>query len=155
MMKTQYINTEISFINYLSNIINDLLITKNKNNKYYMKVIESSPNIITLSINIRNSKKVEIRLYAFKLELSKLRITIFPIESSNIIETIKQSSVVKFNILTYEGKKLFINLFTELIKYINLKVNFKDKEYNTKIADRNRNALSLIKDIENKFMLKK
>lgn len=155
MMKTQYTNTEISFINYLSNIINDLLITKNKNNKYYMKVIESSPNIITLSINTRNSKKVEIRLYAFKLELSKLRITIFPIESSNIIETIKQSSVVKFNILTYEGKKLFINLFTELIKYINLKVNFKDKEYNTKIADRNRNALSLIKDIEYKFMLKK
>lgn len=155
MMKTQYTNTEISFINYLSNIINDLLITKNKNNKYYMKVIESSPNIITLSINTRNSKKVEIRLYAFKLELSKLRITIFPIESSNIIETIKQSSVVKFNILTYEGKKIFINLFTELIKYINLKVNFKDKEYNTKIADRNRNALSLIKDIEYKFMLKK
>ena len=155
MMKTQYTNTEISFINYLSNIINDLLITKNKNNKYYMKVIESSPNIITLSINTRNSKKVEIRLYAFKLELSKLRITIFPIESSNIIETIKQSSVVKFNILTYEGKKLFINLFTELIKYINLKVFFKDKEYNTKIADRNRNALSLIKDIEYKFMLKK
>lgn len=155
MMKTQYTNTEISFINYLSNIINDLLITKNKNNKYYMKVIESSPNIITLSINTRNSKKVEIRLYAFKLELSKLRITIFPIESSNIIETIKQSSVVKFNILTYEGKKLFINLFTELIKYINLKVIFKDKEYNTKIADRNRNALSLIKDIEYKFMLKK
>ena len=154
-MKPQYTNTEISFINYLSNIINDLLITKNKNNKYYMKVIESSPNIITLSINTRNSKKVEIRLYAFKLELSKLRITIFPIESSNIIETIKQSSVVKFNILTYEGKKLFINLFTELIKYINLKVIFKDKEYNTKIADRNRNALSLIKDIEYKFMLKK
>lgn len=135
-------------IQTLMSIVDKLLLMPDNSNKYFMTIDQFSTSIINLSLYKKeNNSSKRIRIY--KLDLSKYRITIFSIYYTSYGEKIEEKSVKRLNVVSYDGKKLFIDLFVKLFKYVKLKYlrNKYDDHTTIDIIDKNKSALDDISHI--------
>lgn len=130
-MNVKYMDDSLC-VQSLSEMVDKLLEGKDNSYDYFMTVEQSSTTIINLSLYKKNSKGSSKRIRIYKLDLSKYRITIFKLDGVSTYREVIDQDVKRLNIVSYIGKKLFVELFTNLFKRMNLKY-LKDK-YN--IADK-------------------
>lgn len=132
--------------------ITSTILKKVNNNAAYMVVLngDASCSIINFALLKYDEKlKKYFRIRIYKLDLTKYRITIFQVTNTKLRERIIPEKVLRYNILTYEGKKLFNRLFMDLYeRYLMLKEN-KHVSIPPEVIENNKDALDDISFINN------
>lgn len=141
---------DVLFIQSLTELIDKLLDSKDNSYEYFMTVEQSSTTIINLSLYKKDGQKSSKRIRIYKLDFSKYRITIFKLDEFSTYREMIEQDVKRLNIVTYNGKKLFVELFIKLFKYIKLKyLKGTNKALNEQLIDDNKVALDDISFINN------
>lgn len=128
------------------------ILNRVNNNTEYMVVLNgdvscSIINFALLKYDEKLKKYFRIRIY--KLDLNKYRITIFQVTNTKLRERIIPEKVLRYNILTYEGKKLFNRLFMDLYER---HLMLKEDTYayvSPEVIENNKDALDDISFINN------
>lgn len=141
---------DVLFIQSLTELIDKLLDSKDTSYEYFMTAEQSSPTIINLSLYKKGGQKSSKRIRIYKLDFSKYRITIFKLDGFSTYREMIEQDVKRLNIITYNGKKLFVELFIKLFKYIKIKyLKGTNKALNEQLIDDNKDALDDISFINN------
>lgn len=127
------------------------------NNTEYMAVLngDASCSIINFALLKYDEKlKKYFRIRIYKLDLNKYRITIFQVTNTKLRERIIPEKVLRYNILTFNGKILFNRLFMDLYEhYLMLKEN-KNVSIPPEIIENNKDALDDISFINKLAVIK-
>lgn len=137
--------------------ITSTILKKVSNNATYMVVLngDASCSIINFALLKYNEKlKKYFRIRIYKLDLNKYRITIFQVTNTKLRERIIPEKVLRYNILTFNGKMLFNRLFMDLYEhYLRLKEN-KHTSIPPEVIESNKDALDDISFINNIAVIK-
>lgn len=134
---------DVLFIHSLTELIDKLLDSKDTSYEYFMTAEQSSTTIINLSLYKKDGQK------------SSKRIRIYKLDGFSTYREMIEQDVKRLNIVTYNGKKLFVDLFIKLFKYIKIKyLKGTSKAPNKQLIDDNKVALDDISFI-NTIALKK
>lgn len=129
----------------------------NNNSGAYMAVLngDASCSIIIFALLKYDEKlKKYFRIRIYKLDLNKYRITIFQVTNTKLRERIIPEKVLRYNILTFNGKILFNRLFMDLYEhYLMLKEN-KNVSIPPEIIENNKDALDDISFINKLAVIK-
>lgn len=129
----------------------------NNNSGAYMAVLngDASCSIINFALLKYDEKlKKYFRIRIYKLDLNKYRITIFQVTNTKLRERIIPEKVLRYNILTFNGKILFNRLFMDLYEhYLMLKEN-KHTSIPPEVIENNKDALDDISFINNIAVIK-
>lgn len=148
-MNTKYIDDGLC-IQSLSEMVDRLLEGKDNSYDYFMTVEQSSTTIMNLSLYKKNSKGSSKRIRIYKLDLSKYRITIFKLDGVSTYMEVIDQDVKRLNIVSYIGKKSFVELFTNLFKRMKLKyLKDKNEALDKQLIDDNKDALDDISFVKN------
>lgn len=146
-----YASNDKTVIEQLTQIASTILNRVN-NNSEYMVVLngDASCSIINFALlKYDENLKKYFRIRIYKLDLTKYRITIFQVANTKLRERIIPEKVLRYNILTYEGKKLFNRLFMDLYeRYLMLKEK-KHASIPPEVIENNKDALDDICFINN------
>lgn len=127
------------------------------NNTEYMAVLngDASCSIINFALLKYDEKlKKYFRIRIYKLDLNKYRITIFQVTNTKLRERIIPEKVLRYNILTFNGKLLFNRLFMDLYEHY---LRLKDKKHTSippEVIESNKDALDDISFINNIAVIK-
>lgn len=137
--------------------ITSTILKKVNNNAAYMVVLngDASCSIINFALLKYNEKlKKYFRIRIYKLDLNKYRITIFQVTNTKLRECIIPEKVLRYNILTFNGKMLFNRLFMDLYEhYLRLKEN-KHTSIPPEVIESNKDALDDIRFINKLAVIK-
>lgn len=141
----------------LTQIASSILKLVNNNSGAYMAVLngDASCSIINFALLKYDEKlKKYFRIRIYKLDLNKYRITIFQVTNTKLRERIIPEKVLRYNILTFNGKILFNRLFMDLYEhYLMLKEN-KNVSIPPEIIENNKDALDDISFINKLAVIK-
>lgn len=146
-----YASNDKAVIEQLTQIASTILNRVNNNNEYTVVLNgDASCSIINFALLKYDEKlKKYFRIRIYKLDLNKYRITIFQVANTKLRERIIPEKVLRYNILTYEGKKLFNRLFMDLYeRYLMLKED-KNAYIPPEVIENNKDALDDISFINN------
>ena len=143
-------------VKQLTQIASTILNGANNNATYRVVLNEDAScsiiNFALLKYDEKLKKYFRIRIY--KLDLNKYRITIFQVTNTKLRERIIPEKVLRYNILTYNGKILFNRLFMDLYeRYLMLKEN-KHSSIPPEVIENNKDALDDISFINNIAVIK-
>lgn len=137
--------------------ITSTILKKVNNNAAYIAVLngDASCSIINFALLKYNEKlKKYFRIRIYKLDLNKYRITIFQVTNTKLRERIIPEKVLRYNILTFNGKMLFNRLFMDLYEhYLRLKEN-KHTSIPPEVIESNKDALDDISFINKLAVIK-
>lgn len=137
--------------------ITGTILKRVNNNSEYRVVLngDASCSIINFALLKYDEKlKKFFRIRIYKLDLNKYRITIFQVTNTKLRERIIPEKVLRYNILTYEGKKLFNRLFIDLYeRYLMLKEDT-HAYIPPEVIENNKDALDDISFINNIAVIK-
>lgn len=137
--------------------ISSTILKKVNNNSAYMVVLngDASCSIINFALLKYDEKlKKYFRIRIYKLDLTKYRITIFQVTNTKLRERIIPEKVLRYNILTFNGKMLFNRLFMDLYEhYLRLKEN-KHTSIPPEVIESNKDALDDISFINKLAVIK-
>ena len=142
-------------VKQLTQIASTILNGANNNATYRVVLNEdASCSIINFALLKDEKLKKYFRIRIYKLDLNKYRITIFQVTNTKLRERIIPEKVLRYNILTYNGKILFNRLFMDLYeRYLMLKEK-KHASIPPEVIENNKDALDDISFINNIAVIK-